>query len=650
MNFFQHQDQARKRTTLLVTLLVAAVALLIAVTVFAIGFFLFWLQGNSTSIGALNYQNTSFAEHMAQLAISPVALWVAIGVITVVSLGSLYKWSQLGGGGRRVAESLGGKPIDPSSRDALERKVLNVVEEMAIASGNPVPPVYVLEDESINAFAAGLHRRDAVIGVTRGTIKFLTRDELQGVIAHEFSHIHNGDMRLNMKLIAILHGILMIGLAGQLLVRSSGSYRRGYSSSYSSSRSRDSGHQFGLGLALMAIGYGGTFFGGIIKAAVSRQREFLADASAVQFTRNPSGISGALKKIGGLPSGSEINHSKASEFSHFYFGSGVQQFFGGFMATHPPLKTRIQRIEPRWKGNFPTVEEVPVLETSDDVPPVSHFQSQASANQNTESLSEAIEYSGDPRAENLHAGDVLLIGLPSSLKDAAHQAFSARALIYALLLDSSDDIRSAQIDYLKKNAHPATFKQFSALTNEVIHLPKEQHFTLVNLCAPALKQQSSTQFSVFKRNLLALIKADKKITLFEWCIYRLVVKNATNEPNKNALSGSASIRANTQHVDRLILAVTLAGGNQQALAAYNSGRKVLGLNEMNEMPKAEENFVALDQSLNQLEKLAPLQKPKLLKAIAAIIEFDGKVTQEEEVLFRVVSDTLDCPIPPSFIV
>lgn len=647
MNFFQHQDQARKRTGLLVALLVAAVVFLIALTVFAIGFFLFWLQGNSTSIGALNYQSSSFTSHMITLVQSPISLWVSIGVIVVVGIGSLFKWSQLGGGGRRVAESLGGRLIDPSSRDALERKVLNVVEEMAIASGNPVPPVYILEDESINAFAAGLHRRDAVIGVTRGTVKFLKRDELQGVIAHEFSHIHNGDMRLNMKLIAILHGILMIGLAGQLLVRSSGSYHRGYSSS----RRRGSGQQLGLGLALMAIGYGGTFFGGLIKAAVSRQREFLADASAVQFTRNPTGISGALKKIGGLPSGSEISHDRASEFSHFYFSTGVAQFFGGFMATHPPLKTRIKRIEPRWTGNFPSVETVPILDANEDMPPVSHFQDQASrAQQTTTTLQDSVDYAGEPSLQNLEAGEALLIELPHQLKEAAHQAFSARALIYALLLDESQEIRNTQIAILKENAHPATFKQFTSLANEVLQLPKEQHFTLVNMCAPALKQQSATQFSVFKQNLLALIKADKKITLFEWCIYRLIIRNSTHDPRKNVLGGSSSIQSNIQHTERLMLAITNAGDNHDALQAYNCGRKVLSLTELTEMPSADNNFVTLDQSLNQLEKLAPLQKPKLLKAIAAIIEFDGKVTQEEEVLFRVVSDTLDCPIPPSLIV
>ncbi len=647
MNFFQHQDQARKRTGLLVTLLIAAVVVLIALTVFAIGFFLFWLQGNSTSMGAVNYQSTSFTSHMLSLVQSPIALWVSLGVITVVGLGSLFKWSQLGGGGKRVAESLGGRLIDPSSRDALERKVLNVVEEMAIASGNPVPPVYILEDESINAFAAGLHRRDAVIGVTRGTVKFLSRDELQGVIAHEFSHIHNGDMRLNMKLIAILHGILMIGLAGQLLARSSGSYRRGYTSS----RRRGSGQQLGLGLALMAIGYGGTFFGGLIKAAVSRQREFLADASAVQFTRNPTGISGALKKIGGLPAGSEISHDRASEFSHFYFNTGVMQFFGGFMATHPPLKTRIKRIEPRWVGNFPTVEAVSTMDASEDMPPVSHFQGHTGpATQHSTSLQESVDYAGEPTVENLEAGDALLIGLPEKLKEAAHQAFSARALIYALLLDESQEIRNTQIAILKKNAHPATFKQFAALAKEVLQLPKEQHFTLINICTPALKQQSATQFSVFKQNLLALVKADKKITLFEWCIYRLVIRNTNQNPSKNTLNGSSSIQSNLQHVERLMLAITKAGDNEQSLAAYNSGREILSLDELTELPNMEDNFVALDQSLNQLEKLAPLQKPKLLKAIAAIIEFDGKVKQEEEVLFRVISDTLDCPIPPSLIV
>ena len=280
----------------------------------------------------------------------------------IILVGTLYKTWRLSGGGHNVARLLGGRPVDPNTSDAQERRVLNIVEEMAIASGLPVPTVYLLDnEEGINAFAAGFTPQDAVIGVTRGTIELLSRDELQGVIAHEFSHIFNGDMRLNLRLMGVLHGILVIALVGYFILRLS---VRG-----ASSRRKGGGAAAIIpmvGLALLVIGYVGVFFGRVIKSAVSRQREFLADASAVQFTRNPGGIGGALKKIGGLTEGSVVMSPNAEQVSHFFFSDGkfgkVRRAFSGvtpfnFLATHPSLRDRIRRIEPSWNGRYPETVE-----------------------------------------------------------------------------------------------------------------------------------------------------------------------------------------------------------------------------------------------------------------------------------------------------
>jgi Zn-dependent protease with chaperone function len=223
---------------------------------------------------------------------------------------------------------------------------------MAIAAGMPVPPVYLIRENSINAFAAGFGIHDAVIGINQGTIDLLNRQELQGVVAHEFSHILNGDMRINLRIIALLNGILILGIIGGGLMRGS-----------MFSRSRDRGALIALGIGLLVIGYGGTFFGQLIKAAVSRQREYLADASAVQFTRSTQGIANALKKIGAHSTGSRIESPQADENSHLFFGA--IRSFSSMMATHPPLEARIKALDPNW---VPSADQGKTISSSQSAP------------------------------------------------------------------------------------------------------------------------------------------------------------------------------------------------------------------------------------------------------------------------------------------
>ena len=332
MDFFRSQDIARRNTVKLVVLFALALLSLIAITnllvMVMLGMVAESLPANVPLLQRIDWH---------------LFLWVSLAIVGVVGFGSLYKIASLSGGGARVAELLQGKLLIPGGSNLSEQKILNVVEEMAIASGTPVPPVYVLEEQGINAFAAGYTPADAVIGITRGAIETLSRDELQGVIAHEFSHILHGDMRLNIRLIGILHGIMVLGIMGYYLLRSTGRTRR----------SKKGGGEIAVvALGLMVIGYAGTFFGNLIKAAVSRQREFLADASAVQYTRNPDGIADALKRIGGAPQGSVLENPGASEISHALFSNGLRMSFSSLFATHPPLEQRIRRIQPQWDGSF----------------------------------------------------------------------------------------------------------------------------------------------------------------------------------------------------------------------------------------------------------------------------------------------------------
>ncbi|MEM7385873.1 MAG: M48 family metallopeptidase, partial [Verrucomicrobiota bacterium] len=342
MDFFESQDQARRKSRWLILYFLLAIAGIVgSVYLAAIGVSHFVLKSGSFQL----WQADTF-------------LWVTVVTVIVIFGGSGFKTLQLSGGGSVVALDLGGRRVDTDTTDTYERRLLNVVEEMAIASGVPVPDVYVLErEEGINAFAAGKTSSDAVVGVTRGCMTLLSRDELQAVVAHEFSHILNGDMRLNLRLIGLLHGILIVSILGQILMRVMGEAR--WTSSSRDDRGGGAALFLGLlvfGLALWAIGAIGVFFGRMIKSAVSRQREFLADASAVQFTRNPDGMTGALKKIGAHSQHGLLKNPRAEEASHLFFSTGITNRLSAALATHPPLETRIERIDPSWDGRFPTLD------------------------------------------------------------------------------------------------------------------------------------------------------------------------------------------------------------------------------------------------------------------------------------------------------
>ena len=347
-DFFELQDDARRNTKRLVVLFVVAVIGMTATFYVAAAILLGYGKDPSTGVTVFNVR---WVDPLLMLQIAGATALVVGGA-------SLYRISSLAGGGRVVAESLGGTLIHANSTDRLERRILNVVEEMAIASGNPTPPVYMLQDEpGINAFAAGFTPSDAVIGVTRGCVEQLSRDELQGVIGHEFSHILNGDMRLNIRLMGVLFGILVVGLIGNILLRSSI-----YGSVFQSRSNRDNSTQVLLviGGVMMLVGFIGTLVGNLIKASVSRQREFLADASAVQFTRNPSGIADALKKIGGFEAGSKMMNPRAPESSHMFFGRAVSSGLNSLFATHPPLEERIARLDSSWQADGQAQRATPV--------------------------------------------------------------------------------------------------------------------------------------------------------------------------------------------------------------------------------------------------------------------------------------------------
>jgi len=636
-DFFERQDVARRNTTRLVILFALAVLALIVSIDLLLAATMGYL-GRNPETGAIDWA----------LAADPQVLSLAVfGTLLVAGGGTLFKIAQLRGGGQVVAEQLGGRLINPDSAVPSEQQLLNVVQEMAIASGAPTPPVYLLDHEpGINAFAAGFTPSDAVIGVTRGAAEGMTRDELQGVIAHEFSHILNGDMRLNIRLIGLLHGILIIGILGYFVLR------MGVFSGVGRSRSRQESSPLpllALGAGLMAVGFFGMLFGNLIKAAVSRQREFLADASAVQFTRQPAGLAGALKRIGGAITGSAVQSPNAPEASHMFFGRATSGFSGLF-STHPPLAERIRRIDPSWDGTL--AEGPPVASTQPSAAGVAAFAGgAASAGSAVSAGPPTVDQVGQPAGEaHLQYAARLVKSLPAPLVGAAHEPYGARALVYALLLDHAAAPRQRQLVHLEGAADTGVYEETLRLMPLVETLDVRARLPLLDISMPALRSLIPAQYDLFKRNVAALVQADNEIDLFEWSLHRILLHEleahfVKRGPPRVRHRTLASVRA---HSELLLSMLAYAGHRdlESARHGFEQAKRSLELPDARLRPVDDLQFTALDAALAALEEAAPKVKRQVLRAAVACIAADRTVTPTEAELLRAMSASLGCPMPP----
>lgn len=649
MNFFAAQDKARKHTFLLVVAYVFTLALLIALTEWLL---LSYMAYESVEQG----QGFDFTTVYQQFDAS--ILWGVAAVILITTfMASLYKYSQLRAGGKAVAESMDGRLLNLNSQDPDEKKILNIVEEMAIASGMPVPAVYLFEEPGINAFAAGHTPNTAVIGVTRGCIRFLEREELQGVIAHEFSHIFNGDMRFNLHLITTLYGITFIGLIGQIMMRS---LYYGSPRSVTSRNNRSSEKSLplvGLSIGLMLIGYVGMFFGSLIRAAISRQREYLADATAVRYTRNNDGIAKALKKIGGYGYHAVIGHPGANEFGHLFFAEGVGRSLTQLFATHPPLKQRIRAIQPRWNGRYPKVELPEDLRIHPDILYPEKKQKEPPAAKSKKEMfisGTAILSMIDRRQvtpfddENLQFAQTLIQSIPSAIYKAAHESYGARALCYVLLIDKNqENVRKRQLQRLQINAFPDVYKTTIQLLPTVQKLGIELHLPLVELCIVALRMLSKTEFNRFKENIEVLIQADRKLDVFEWCLSNVVLKHMHLDEKKiktQKIKKLSSVKNEYQTL--LLFLVKQQGEEGHAEDRLHAALKALGyLDDVFIDSIDAPSFFELNQALEVLEKLDSSKKAQLIKSCVICLTIDGQIEAQSYMLLRVISDWLDIPLP-----
>ena len=576
----------------------------------------------------------------------------AIGMGTVLTLlvigcASLFRMASLRTGGAAVAHEFGATPVAEDTTDFNLRRLRNVVEEIAIASGVPVPQIFVLEQEgAINAFAAGFAPSDASITVTRGALNRLNRDELQGVIAHEFSHVLNGDMRLNIRLIGLLFGILVLAIIGRKILEN-GRF----------SRSKDSGPLIGVAIGLLVVGYIGLFFGRLIKAGVSRQREYLADASAVQFTRQSRGIAGALKKLAGLQEGSKLTSTDTEEVSHMLFGQGLK--LSGLMATHPPLMARIQALEPSFKPDALADLEArwamqPPNGLDEDVAlglagpeagklPAGHTQVRVTP-------PGVVAQVGAPQSDDYRRAGNISESIPDVLQRAARDQSDVVPLLYGLLHAPAGPIRDAQQYELRARTDLRCAEQSLDYADSLAGLNPMLRLPLASLAFPLLRRRPRPELQQFMDTVYALVHADGEVSLFEYCLGRLLQTQVAEslDPARAWVPGRLRLNAAAAPATQLLAIVAQAGHTNPADAprAFVAGlaRVFPRLNAQYSPP--DNTLAALDEIWPKLDALEPLAKELLIEGLVAAISHDGQVTVAEAELLRTVCASLHCPLPP----
>jgi len=640
-DFFEQQDRAKKSTGWLLLLMGAAIVVITLVIGGVVSFFI-QTKGEFDDREAL--LESGQASIIEKIPFSPRTFGITFVVVSgVVLLSGLGKTMQLAKGGSVVAEMVGGRLVSSHAANPNEQKLLNVVEEMSIASGVPMPDVYILEDRSINAFAAGHTIDDAAIGVTRGCIDLLSRDELQGVIAHEFSHILNGDMRLNTRLIAIVFGLLVIAIIGRFAMRV------GFYGGSSSSRDRGGLNPvLVIGLACMILGYIGVLFGNIIKAAISRQREYLADASAVQFTRNPDGIAGALMKIGSA--GSAIRHPEAEEVSHMFFGQGVRAGFTNFFATHPPLVKRIKAIDPTFDGNFEKAaaalqrRQQQLASTQPPPPPRQTPPPIPTA----AALVAAV---GAPTTHHLNEARRFYQQVPDKIREALHEVIGAKAVVSGLLFSHDEQVRQQQMALLDEK-HPVLAQEVRKLWEGIQSIPAGQRLPVVELAMPALRHLAPQQLDQFQSIVEDLTAADQQLDLFEFALARLLKRHLLGGHGRGhrpviKIRQLAQVRNEVALILSALAHLSGEKGPQAVQSAFAAG--VAGLNDRHPLtlrPWEACDLGAVDQALDKLATASPMIKKNILYACAQTVTHDHEVNVEEGELIRAIADAMDCPVPP----
>lgn len=639
MDFFEHQDRARKRSLLLIFYFLLAILAIVAVVNLVCYLAIYWGE---------------FDQYPPQhwLTSTP-SQYITAACVLVVIFGSGRKLWQLRDGGTALAHMVGAVEVPADTPITDEHQLINIVEEMSIASGIPAPRVFVMRHEkAINAFVAGFRPTETVLVVTQGTLDHLSRDEVQGIIAHEFSHIFNADMKLNLRLLAGLAGILAIGKVGEILLHGNTRVGRG-----GSGRSEVSGvaAMIAVGLALMLIGYIGLFFGRLIKAAISRQRELLADASAVQFTRQPSGIAGALIKIRN-GTGSRLLTGHAEDMSHMCFGDTVKFLsFGGLLATHPPVDERLEAIGPEWAARA-RVRARQQAETAGaqagattPVPEgAAGFAGPSASAPSSGETARASRQVGRVTPEQMGYAHSIYEAIPMELRRQIRESGGAVYAVQALAISAS----KAAPDELVKLCTDNRVEQrvILDLVEEVRRLGTRLRLPILDLAIPTLKRLPETQRDSLLSQLDQLTRADRRITLFEFCLTRILAEHLAEGAGRNLRIRFRRLTA-VQDDCRLLLSLMVhAGGlrGEEARSCFRRAASGLLPDSLDLLPRQACDLAGLEKALERLQALTPLLKAPVVDACAFAVMDDNKVQVAEAELLRAVCTLLDCPMPPLF--
>lgn len=622
MDFFSAQDRTKSTTRKLILIYIIAIVALV-ISVYLVSLFIFAAAGDASGIS---------------IWIPELFIGVSFITCTIIAIGTFFRVYQLRKGGSAVAEMLGGRKVSMSTTEMKEIRLINVVEEMSIASGIPVPDIYILDKEpSINAFAAGYSIRDAAVGVTRGTLDQLNRDELQGVIAHEFSHIFNGDMRINIRLIGILNGILLIHLLGLMIMRSGAYSRIG-----SSGKNKNQSGIILFGIALLVIGYIGMLFGRIIQSAVSRQREYLADASAVQYTRNPDGLAGALHKIAASVEEQTLKDPHAMEMSHLFFSSSFRSGLDSLFATHPPIDKRIQSL-----GSALQREDVlrqsktfsPVIELNDD-------QDDDSDHLDPKWILAAI---GTLNTQNLSQAGKIISSLPDPVRSAIHEPLSAQAIVFAMLLSGDIEIETEQVEQIKELCGPEVEFSVLSIKEHLNQLDPDWKLPIIELAIPALKELSESQFNLFRSTISTLITADGKVSLFEYALEKIITHQVETQFIKK--TDPERVHKGIKNLGlelSLLLSAIAHESDSNPEDSWQAAIVTFGENipeELSLQPKSMCTFDTIDSALDELGKSTGSVKKSFLNAALHAIAQDGKTNRAEIKWVRAMAAAIDCPLP-----
>ncbi len=660
MDFFAQQARVRRSSRSFVALFALAVVAVVAavdlVVILVMGFL------NPEKIDPSGYDAGQYGPSLLRVDIAPgTIILISVGVMLLIGLASLFRTLSLRSGGSAVAQQMGATFVPADTTNPAWRKLRNVVEEIAIASSVPVPDIFVLESEpGINAFAAGYTPSDAAVCVTQGCLDRLTRDELQGVIAHEFSHVLNGDMRLNIRLMGLLFGILVVGIVGRFLMQTTGRVR---------SRKDSSAYIVLIGVGLLVVGYVGFFFGRLIQAAVARSREALADASAVQFTRQTNGIAGALKKIAAMEEGSQLSASNRQEVAHMLFGEPGR--FSRLFATHPPLPERIralgvpydekeiEQLSRAWmhpqrarrgedasasiSGFMPTIAVAAAAAAT----PVTLPRSDRPMPLDASRLGERI---GQPQAHDMHAAGQLQRQLPDALRQATQDATGALELVLALAVDDNPQVRDAQLLQVDNSFGSGTAEGVEALLPPLSILHPMLHLPLVALSFPQLKRQPRPRLESLVETLQAMVNADQRVDLHEYCLVKLVRQMLADalDPSGGFVPGALRLRqVDTEYAT--LCAIVARQGHDDDDAARRAWAR--GMNEA--LPNTRSVYTvpddwqpALDRALERIDRIRPFDKQLVVRGLAEAITEDQQVNLAEAELLRVICASLHCPLPP----